>query len=208
MPSLLAAAARRCSRDKLTHSAIFALLGWTVAAGSVAQELEPRTYANTPTGINLLAVGVAHSRGNVLLDPSLPIEGLNGRLNIAFLRYVRTFGILHRSAKFKLMLPYSTGDWEGSFEGEEQTRDASGTGDVRLELGWNFFGAPALDSKSFHKYQQETIIGTSFRLILPTGRYQNDRLLNLGSNRWSIRSELGVSRAVESWSFELTFCNL
>jgi hypothetical protein len=170
---------------------------------SSAQELEPRTYANTPTGINLLALGVVHSQGNVLLDPSLPIEGLDGRLTIGLLRYTRTFGLLNRSAKFKLLLPYSTGDWDGTFEGEQRTRDASGFGDARLDLAWNFYGAPALKSSEMPAYQQQTIVGAGIRIIAPTGKYSNDRLLNLGSNRWSIRSELGVSRAVSRWTFEL-----
>ena len=45
-----------------------------------AQELEPRAYSNTQTGVNLLGVGLGYSEGNILLDPALPIEGLKGDL--------------------------------------------------------------------------------------------------------------------------------
>jgi hypothetical protein len=175
-----------------------------LSAVTIAQELEPRTYTNTPTEINLLSVGLLRSSGNVLLDPSLPIEDLDGQLNIAVLRYVRTFGLMQRAAKFKLGLPYATGDWEGTIDGWPAARSANGSGDVRLDLEWNFYGAPALRGRDFESYRQGTIVGTSLRVIAPTGNYQNDRLLNLGSNRWSVRPEIGVSRALGQWALELT----
>src|SRR5262245_12743228 len=40
---------------------------------SVAQELEPRSYAASPTGLNLAIGGFARSTGEVLPDPSAPI---------------------------------------------------------------------------------------------------------------------------------------
>jgi len=42
-------------------------------SGLFAQELAPKTFANTPVGMNYLAVGYAFSSGNMLLDPALPI---------------------------------------------------------------------------------------------------------------------------------------
>lgn len=189
----------------MRHMIAFRLLlaALTFATSSVAQELEPRSYSNTPTGINLLALGLAQSQGNVLMDPALPIEGLEGHLNMAFVRYTRTFGLLGKSSKLKLMLPYSTGDWVGTFEDQPASRNASGFGDLRLDLNWNFMGAPAANSKEIANYQQRTIVGTGIRLIAPTGKYHNDRALNLGSNRWSARTELGISRALGRWALEL-----
>ena len=40
----------------------------------LAQELAPRTYINSPVGINFLGAGYVFSSGNLLLDPALPIE--------------------------------------------------------------------------------------------------------------------------------------
>ena len=62
------------------------LLAIGVEGGLSAQELEPRTYAQTPTGVNFIAVGYGLSTGNVLMDPALPIEGLDADLNLLFLR--------------------------------------------------------------------------------------------------------------------------
>ena len=175
----------------------------TSARLAQCQELEPRTYSNTPTGVNLLSVGYAYSSGNVLLDPTLPIEDLDGKLNIALIAYVRTFALLGRNAKFKTFIPYAFGDWEGDIEGVPDNRDAQGFGDIRVKLEWNFYGAPALDSAAFPAWQQKTIVGGSILLLTPSSDYDSDKLLNLGSNRWAIRPELGVSRRLGQWALEL-----
>jgi hypothetical protein len=109
-----------------------------------AQELEPRAYAQTPTGVNFLAVGYGFSTGNVLMDPALPIEGLDADLDLVFLRYTRSLALFGRSAKVKVLAPWSAGDWKGGLEGEEgiQRRRDSGGGDLRLALEVNFLGAP------------------------------------------------------------------
>ncbi len=167
------------------------------------QELEPRTYSNTPTGVNVLSVGYAYSSGNVLLDPTLPIEDLDGNLNIAMLGYVRSFALMGRNAKFKAFVPYAFGDWKGAVEGVPADRNAQGFGDFRLKLDWNFYGAPALDSGAFPSWQQKTIVGGSIQLVTPTSDYDSDKLLNLGTNRWAIRPELGVSRRLGNWTLEL-----
>jgi len=88
----------------------------TCSISANAQELEPRTYNNTPTDINLFTIGYVYSSGNVLLDPALPIEDLDGKLNIMLTGYARTFGLLGRNAKFKAFVPYAFGDWKGKVD--------------------------------------------------------------------------------------------
>jgi len=169
---------------------------------SAAQELEPRTLANTAIGINLIGVGLGYSRGNVLLDPSLPIENLDGDLFYGLLRYLRSFGLLGRSAKFSAIVPFTSGDWDGQFEGLPAMRSATGFGDLRLTLDWGMYGAPAMNRSDIRSFRQKTIIGASVRVIVPTGDYDSSKLINLGSNRWSVRGEIGMSRLLGSWQLE------
>jgi hypothetical protein len=180
-----------------------ALAGTAVAS---AQELEARTYANISTGINFLAFGYAYSDGNTLMDPSLPIEGLQARNQLILAAYARTFSLLGRSAKAGIVIPANFGDWEGTLEGQPipQTRRAGGIGDARFVLSWNFFGAPALRPAEFAGYRQKTIVGTRLQIIAPTGHYDPNRLLNLGSNRWTFIPEIGISHRLTRWTLELT----
>ena len=210
-------AAGFCASDKHRAWSVIVTVGkhspwsWLLAGLSLlvlfnsaaAQELEARSYANTPIDVNLLSLGYGYSSGNVLLDPTLPIEDLDGKLNVGLLGYARTFGLLERNAKLKVLVPYAVGDWTGTVEGVSGEREARGFGDMRLKLEWNFFGAPALDSRAFASYQQKMIVGANLTVVAPTSDYDGDELLNLGSNRWSVRGEFGASRALGKWSLEL-----
>ncbi|MDH3512057.1 MAG: transporter [Gammaproteobacteria bacterium] len=181
---------------------IAALLLFSGTGRLKAQEIEPLTLSNTPTGVNLFGVGMGFSQGNVLLDPSLPIENLDGDMVYGVLRYVRTFGLLGRSAKFAALLPFTSGDWDGEFEGSAAQRSAAGFGDLRLTLGWTLHGAPALKKSEMGSYRERAIIGGSIRLIVPTGEYDSTKLINLGSNRWSVRGEAGLARTLGAWKLE------
>ena len=57
-----------------------------LAAGARAQDLEPRSYANTPVGLNFLIAGYGYTEGTVAFDPSLPIADAKFHTNTAHLR--------------------------------------------------------------------------------------------------------------------------
>ena len=42
----------------------------------------------------------------------------------------------------------------------------------------------------------------SLRIGVPLGHYDEDRLLNIGTNRWSFKPELGISKTWGRWIFE------
>jgi hypothetical protein len=65
------------------------------------------------------------------------------------------------------------------------------------------FGAPALSVKNFANYKQDLIVGVSLQVSVPLGQYDDSKLINLGSNRWSFKPELGISKAWGPWTFEL-----
>jgi len=183
--------------------------GWILAAGLCllafpvrAQELEPRKYVSLPVGTNVLAVGYAWSNGNVLLDPALPIEDLDADIQVGFAQYLRAFDLFGRSAKFAAMVPWSAGAWSGTLDGQFGTRNMSGMGDAHVGLEWNLYGAPARERARLRRDQPATAVGASLRLSLPTGRYDSAALLNLGSNRYALRTEIGVAHTRGPWIYE------
>jgi hypothetical protein len=82
-------------------------------------------------------------------------------------------------------------------------REVSGLGDPRLRFSVNFYGAPALSLKEFADYKQDLIIGASLQVSVPVGQYDSDRLVNIGTNRWSVKPELGISKAWGPLTLEL-----
>lgn len=181
---------------------VVAAILWLLSATGMAQELEPRTYANTPVGVNFLAVGYAFSTGNVFMDPALPIEGLDANVHLIFSRYTRSLAVFGQSSKIKITAPFTAGDWEGDLEGEHRTRSATGLGDARVTLEVNFLGAPALARSEFVEYRQDIIVGASLQVVAPTGDYDSSKLINLGSNRWVFKPQIGISWAVSKWFLE------
>jgi hypothetical protein len=182
--------------------AAFALLLLVETASP--QQLEPRFYSNSPVGLNAFAVGYTRSGGNVLLVPSLPLDNVDGDLNLAALSYVRVVDFFGRSAKLSGTLPYAWGEYRGIFQEEFRTRNLAGWGDPLLRFAVSLTGAPALEAKEFSSYQQGTIVGADLMVTVPVGKYEPDRLFNLGANRWTLRPGMGVSTVWNrKWFFEI-----
>ena len=78
--------------------------------------------------------------------------------------------------------------------GHDTSGGRTGFSDMRVRFGINLFGSPALDRKEFRAYQQKTIVGFSVVVSVPTGLYYPDKLINIGTNRWGIKPEIGISK--------------
>ncbi len=55
-----------------------------------AQDLEPRAYSNSPTGLNFVIVGYGDGKGSVLTDPSLPIDNVSNESRFGVFAYATT----------------------------------------------------------------------------------------------------------------------
>jgi len=169
-----------------------------------AQELEPRLWANLPTGVNFAGVAVGTSDGNILLDPTLPAEGLEADLLVGGASYLRSLSVAGKNARIEFLLPFSDADWQGLEFGVQRQRNVSGFGDARIRFAVNLLGAPSLTPREFASFRQNTIVGVGVQVIIPTGKHDSDKLLNLGANRWALRPQIGVSHVWGQWGLELT----
>jgi hypothetical protein len=180
-------------------------LALVLLAGSVrAQDLEPRTYTSVPVGLNFLIAGYAYSEGSVSTDSSLPLEDAELEQSAGLLAYSRAFALLGRVAKADLVVPYSSLSGTALYQGQEVERDVSGYGDPRVRFTWNFIGAPALTLEEWQQRPDDLVAGASLQVGIPAGRYDDDRVINLGTNRFSVKPELGVSKAWGRASLELS----
>jgi hypothetical protein len=175
-----------------------------VNAGSVkAQQLEPRAYQPAPVGMNILGFTYQYSHGEVLLDPSVPIENVDARAQIAAPFYGRIFDFFGRQASVTIATPFAQLDATGDVLGEERSANRSGLGDPSLRLAVNLIGLPALNLKEFTSREPETILGASLTVTAPLGQYDSSKLVNLGTNRWAFKPELGLSYPLGHWNFEV-----
>ena len=183
-----------------------ALIGlMSLAMPLQAQDLEPRRWSQLPTGINFVGIGLAYSEGDIFLDPVLQIEDGTVELLSAGLSYVRTFGLFGRSARFDVSVPYAEADWEGLLQGEPASVHRQGFGDPRFRLSVLLYGGPALDRRQFAEAPpSNTVVGFGLSVVAPLGEYIDDKLLNIGQNRWIIRPQLGITHTRGKWTGELT----
>lgn len=47
----------------------------------------------------------------------------------------------------------------------------------------NLYGAPAMHLKQFTEYHPKTIVGASITVNAPTGQYDPNKFINVGTNR-------------------------
>ena len=94
------------------------------------------------------------------------------------------------------MLPYAWISASGQVEGQVKSVERSGFADLGLRLSVNLLGAPALSLSEFRDYRQDTIVGLSLVVTAPTGQYDSTKLVNVGTNRWSFKPGVGVSKAL------------
>jgi len=184
---------------------ILLAVGVMSAWGAIAQQLEPRAYSNLPVGLNFLLAGYAYSQGDVVLDPSLPVANASAKVNSLVLGYLRSLDFRGNSGSIALVLPYAGVSASGDLEGQTSSVTRSGLADPLLRLSVNFYGAPALSAEQFRAYRQDTIAGASLAVTAPAGQYDGTKLVNLGTNRWSFKPEVGASQALGPWILEGSF---
>jgi len=167
-----------------------------------AQSLEPRAYSNAPTGLNFVLAGFQNSSGALLFDPSLPITDVDAKVDLALFGYSRTLDVAGKLAKIGVIIPYASLVADGFVDGVFRTRDTDDPGDPALYFSYNFYGAPALSLKEFKTFQPTTVSGFTFKLTAPLGAYDSDKIINIGTNRWSLESGIGISHPVANWTLE------
>ena len=167
-----------------------------------AQEIEPRAYSNAPLGMNFVIAGYAYTQGAVPFDASLPVKNAQLKTSNAVLAYARVFEVWGQSGKFDAIVPYTGLSGTAEVAGQPFERNVTGFADPRFRLSVNLYGAPALTLREFRNYEQDLIIGASLQVSMPASQYDSSRVVNIGTNRWSFRPEVGISKAVGPWTLE------
>ena len=168
-----------------------------------AQQLEPRAYSPAPVGANFFGVAYANSSGDIVFDPSLPFTNVSANVNTAGVFYSGTFGLAGRSASLGVSLPYSWGEVQGDV-GETFNRvTRSGLADTGLRFACNIVGGPALSPRESAARKPTTAFGASLTVTAPTGQYDPAKLINIGTNRWAFKPELGLSQPLGKFWLEL-----
>jgi len=151
-------------------------------------------------------VGYTYTSGDAVPDRSLPITGVDSEISTMYFGYRQTLDLWGRTANVIVEVPYIDGTTVG--EHSERgliKRDYQGVGDLAATLSVNILGAPAMTREEFQEMRRhpQPILGASVKVVAPTGKYDSDRLINVGANRWAMKAELGyITVLAPKWIFE------
>ncbi len=181
--------------DHTLKAACVLLLNLAISVtGLRGQDLDPRAYFWVPTGTNSVVAGFSFLDGSVLTDPTLPIQNIKITAQTPSVGLVHAFGLLGKTSQILVAAPYTWAQVNGDVNGQHEERERSGFGDLRLRWSVLLVGAPATSLEAFKSVKQKTIIGISLNIQTPTGQYYPDKLVNIGTHRWSVRPELALSQ--------------
>jgi hypothetical protein len=173
------------------------------ASAAGAQEIEPRAYSATPLGVTFAGLSVLHSRGDVVLEPTSPLTDVNAKVYIGALALGGTFSLFGHLASAGVGVPYAWANVSGRIDEDARSVERAGLADSRVRFAVNLLGGRAMALPEFVRRKPSTTLGTSLVVSVPTGQYFDDKLVNVGTNRWAFKPEIGVSHPTGPWTLEL-----
>lgn len=197
-------AAKIKSSNRNCYALSIVILAFAGNAGpATSQELEPRSYSASPIDSNFAVVVLSNSSGTVPLDPSLPLSDVRPAINTAILSFTHTFRLGQRTANWAVSVPYLGGHVSAVLFSEPQAFSRYGFADFRARFGVNLLGR-ALTPSEFARRKPSTTLGISVTVIMPTGTYDRTQFINIGSNRWTFKPEIGLEQPMGKWFADLS----
>jgi hypothetical protein len=176
--------------------------GVLAVAPAFAQEMEPRAYSASPTGANFLVTSYSWSTGNVVFDPTLPVSNIKADVQGLVVAVGHSFNLLGKLALVSAAFPYALVDVTGQVFEQQAEIHRSGLADARFRLSVNLRGNPAMLVREFVTTPRRMIVGASVSVTAPAGQYYETKLINIGTNRWSFKPEVGVSVPKGRWDLD------
>jgi hypothetical protein len=171
-------------------------------SSAVCQELEPRAYSASPVGANFLVASYSRSTGSVVFDPTVPVNDVHAEVQGLFVAIGHSFNLFGKLGLATVALPYALADATGKVFEERSEVTRSGLADARVKLSVNLRGNPAMSVREFVAAPRRAIVGASLTMTAPAGQYYETKLINVGTNRWSFKPEVGVSVPWGRWDLD------
>ena len=168
------------------------LLGVVLIGGAVgahAQTLDPRSFVNTPVGMNFAVGGYSYSWGNVAFDPSVPIENAELTAQGGVAGYARAMNLWGLSGKVNAGGGFVCADGSADVQGVRETRHVCGLTDLSTFASVNFIGAPAISLSEYPRYHQGFLMGASLGAVTSFAMARSTLVMTISPGFTSSRPE-------------------
>lgn len=169
----------------LASSSAFALL----SAGAMAQVGDgARAYFPPPVNSNVLTFYQVDLEGNTPATNDVVIPELDASTDISILQYTRSFDLWGKYVSTAAVLPYSS--FSGTLDTPLGARSVSqsGWGDASVVATIGLKNLPPFTREEWYKTDPGFFAGGVLQWTLPTGEYNSTEVVNIGSNRHSLRA--------------------
>lgn len=152
--------------------------------GIARADYDARDYIAAPPGTNLLVWYYYNTTGHEFYtDSKRASNEVDLKQNIGIFRYVRYFQTGSFTTFGQILAPFGSVWMDGAGVGGVET-GTSGIGDVIPSAGIFLINNPT----------SKTYLGFTEYISVPTGDYQHEKAINMGSDRFGFKSELGFSQ--------------
>mgnify|MGYP003440741378 FL=1 len=182
------------SRWSCRRLVVYTLLMCLLLAPAIAwaQGDGPRSQQPMPVGTSVLVPTWLNMSMNSDFSQSILLVDADVDADIFLGIYIRSFAVGDRSGQIWVVPNGGKLNATASVDlpdGTSVTRSISesGMGDLYVAGRIGLVGAPALEMAEFIKHKPTFQLYAYGGLYVPTGHYDSDNLLNLGTNRWALR---------------------
>ena len=173
-----------------------------LAASPLAQaELDgPRTYWPLPKNTNIVSGHLISGTANASwsnwtrVEPNVDVES-----DLYMLGYTRIQPIFGRTVHWQALIPAGTTRTSGPAPIDTSDTFTNGIGDLSLGGTINLFGAPGMMAKDFVRHELDLSVNLGLMVTAPTGQYDANEALNIGSNQWKTRISAPIVKSFGEW---------
>lgn len=168
------------------------------APSAFAQGEGARAYWKAPANTHAVGTHLMFVDGNASgFNPAIPVSGAAFTSRIYLLNYTAFFNFLGRRNEVSVTQPFGT--VEATTTGLQPIGlDVAGKGRADLAAWWafNLVGAPAQSLQEAMQWEQRTLLDAQLFVTAPFGEYDEERFLNVGTNRWTVRFGLPFVQSI------------
>jgi hypothetical protein len=175
-------------RSQIHRSFIVVAFAFLLGRCAQAQGNGPRTMLMAPTGLNVITPAYLALGTNFNFQQDILIKGADISTNAVPVTYIRFFDIKGHFAQVWVTPIWGT--ISGKVKAGESTielPDLNGFADPYFAMRVGLIGTPALGLEDFKKHAQTFQLSALIGANMPLGDYDQERPVNLGTNRWAIR---------------------
>lgn len=168
----------------------------------VSAQVPPRFYWKSLSGSNAVPVIYQSLSGNANpLDPASVVPGNSEfEADVAIVGYAKLLPLFGRSAMLAALVPTGRATARTTVAGNTISQSASGYGDPMFEFNINLIGAkPIMNIPDLLRYEPGFSLDLIVDLAIPIGEYDNEKIVNLGQNRWYGRIGAPIVWQIGAW---------